>query len=74
MGISGYAYSLRLGFLSYAKIGSKDLSPNPCNVNMFYVAQCSHQVWNLSLYLNPSTAMCLSHNGKAIPVWFMNKV
>ena len=32
---------LGLGFLSYAEIGSRDLSPSLCNVNMFCIVQCS---------------------------------
>ena len=32
-------------FLSYAEMGSRDPSPSLCNVNMFCIKQCSHEVW-----------------------------
>ena len=36
-----------------------DLNPSLCDVNMFCLVQCSHQVWNLNMsrYLNPCPTM-----------------
>ena len=50
----GLGYGLRLGFLSYTEMGSRDPSPSLCNVNMLCIVQCSHQVWNSSLSVYPS--------------------
>ena len=45
---SDIGYGLGLGFQSYAEIRNRDRNPSLCNVNMFCIVQCSHQVWNLS--------------------------
>ena len=47
----GYRLRLRIIVLQ-TQIGSRDLSPSLCNVNMFCIVQCSHPVWNLSLSLS----------------------
>ena len=55
----GLGYRYGLGFLSYPELGSRDLSPSLCNVNVFCIVQCSYRVWNPnpSLYPSPSPAM-----------------
>ena len=35
-------------FLVYAEIGSENPCLSVCNLNMFYIVQCSHWVWNLN--------------------------
>ena len=47
------------GLLSKTEIESRDLSLSLCNVNMFCIVQCSHQVWNSnpSPYTSPFPAM-----------------
>ena len=48
--IAGYGlgYGPGLGFLSCTEVGSRDLSPSLCNVNMFCIVQCKYWVWNRS--------------------------
>ena len=50
----GPRYRLEPGFLSYTETGSRDLSLGLCNVNMFGIVQCSHQIWNPNLSPYPS--------------------
>ena len=49
--IARIGYQYKLGFLSYAGIGNRELSQSLCNVTMSCIVQCSHRVWN------PSPAM-----------------
>ena len=49
----GLGYRLLLGLPPRAEIGSRDPSLSLCNVNMFCLKQCSHEVW----IPDPSPAM-----------------
>ena len=53
----GLGYRLILGFLFYTEVGSRDPSLSLCNVNLFCIVQCSHQVWNPNLYPSSSLSM-----------------
>ena len=52
--IAGDGLGLWFWFLSCTEIGSRDLSPNLCNVNMFCIVQCRHWVWNPNPTPSPS--------------------
>ena len=52
--ISTAGLGFRLGFLSYAEIGSRDPSPSLCSGNMLYIILCSRRVWNPNLNSSPA--------------------